>query len=104
MNFFEPDFAWDRHPLRDRIEAQARIVGGAHDGQELRELTEEWDGGGGFAALLDEASDAQLVAFADMVRDAIQHRVTHYQRHERDTRARVLFEVAIKRFGHTLRW
>lgn len=91
-------------PCARHDQGSARIIGGGQDGQELREVPVDWDAGGGFRALLDEATDAQLVAFADMVRDAIQHRVTHLQRHERDVQARVLFEVAIKRFGHTLRW
>ena len=104
MSFFDPDFARDRHPLADRIEAQARIVGGAHDGQELRELPEEWDAGGGFAALLEQATDGQLLAFADLVRAAIQDRVCHYQRHGRLTQAQAIYNVANGRIPGLIVW
>ena len=91
------------HPLQRRVE-RARIVGGAHDGQELRELPEEWDAGGGFASLLEQATDGQLLAFADLVRAAIQDRVCHYQRHGRLTQAQAIYNVANGRIPGLIVW
>src|SRR6478672_8737277 len=77
---FDADDAQSRQWSFDRNDAP-QIIGGEHDGQELREAPLEWDAGGGFASLVDQASDGQLLAFLDLLRDAIQYRVTHYRRH-----------------------
>ena len=81
-----------------------QVVGGANDGQELRELPGEWDAGGGFASLCDEASDAQLIAFLDLLREAMTHRVRDYRRHDHVERALALRNAANDRAGGFIWW
>jgi hypothetical protein len=80
------------------------VIGGEHDGQELYEVPLGVDASGSFNSLCDRASDAQLIAFLDLLLEAIRHRVRHYLRHDHHERAIALRNAATKRGTGFIVW